>query len=128
MVAILSPHLEALQLDDRISLSPKKMAKLLDMSIGDLADAALVHRNTMRMHPESTELQNFLREIFRVFVSAEGITRDRSKAALWLRYQPIEEFEGRTAFEVLASDREHRGERARDLLNYLASIESGFVG
>lgn len=128
MVAILSPALEALQLEDRPSLSPKKVADLLNMSIGDLADAAKVHRNTMRMHPESSDLQDFLREVFRVLVSAESITGDRTKAALWLRNQPIDEFGGRTAFEVLTSDRDTMSTRARDLLTYLASIESGFVG
>ncbi|QAU25377.1 DUF2384 domain-containing protein [Dyella sp. M7H15-1] len=66
--------------------------------------------------------------MLRILVTAETITQDPNKAALWLRNQPLEAFSGRTAFEVMTSDRTRVAQNARDVLGYLASVESGFVG
>lgn len=57
----------------------------------------------------------------RVLRVAEAISGDRDKAVAWLQ-EPIATFDGKTALELVAEG------RTDDLLGYLASIESGFVG
>jgi len=125
MSAILTPFVEDLQLPERpASVSPSKLASRLNMSVNDLALVAKVHRNTVRTHPESPRLQEFMRDVLRVVVAAEAITRDRDKAIYWMKNQSLPTFGHQTAFELITEDRA----RVKDVLGYLNSIESGFVG
>lgn len=57
----------------------------------------------------------------RVLQAAEAISGDRDKAVAWLQ-GPIATFGGKTALELVAAG------RTDDLLGYLASFESGYVG
>lgn len=57
----------------------------------------------------------------RVIAAAEAISGDHDKAVAWLQ-EPIATFGGKTALELVAEG------RTDDLLGYLASIESGYVG
>lgn len=59
--------------------------------------------------------------IERILLAAEAISGDRDKAVAWL-HDPIATFGGKTALELVGKG------RAADLLSYLASFESGFVG
>jgi hypothetical protein len=59
--------------------------------------------------------------IERILLAAEAISGDRDKAVAWLQ-DPIATFGGKTALELVAEG------RTDDLLGYLASFESGFVG
>lgn len=60
-------------------------------------------------------------EIDRVLAEAEAVFGDRATAATWLD-QPLSTFHGRTPRQLINEG------RADDILSYLASIESGFVG
>ncbi|WP_239949888.1 antitoxin Xre/MbcA/ParS toxin-binding domain-containing protein [Dyella terrae] len=57
----------------------------------------------------------------RVLQAVEAISGDRDKAVAWLQ-EPLVTFGGKTALELVAEG------RTDDLLGYLASFESGYVG
>lgn len=57
----------------------------------------------------------------RALQAIEAISGDHDKAVAWLQ-EPLTTFGGKTALELVAEG------RTDDLLAYLASIESGFVG
>lgn len=60
-------------------------------------------------------------EIDRVLAEAEAVFGDRASAMAWLD-QPLSTFHDHTPRQLIAAG------RADDVLSYLASIESGFVG
>lgn len=103
-------------------LSPTLMAQHLAIQIQELATHAGVHRNTLRIHPESTKLQHYLRNVVRVLSAIAEIQPDSDKAVFYFRNTPIASFKYKTAYD-LAGDG-----RADDVVNYLASVHSGFAG
>ena len=60
-------------------------------------------------------------DIERVLADAEAVFGDSATAAAWLD-QPLTTFHCRTPRQLIDEG------RANDILSYLASIESGFVG
>ncbi|MEO6922772.1 MAG: MbcA/ParS/Xre antitoxin family protein [Bryocella sp.] len=61
------------------------------------------------------------RDMDRVLVAAEAVSGDRQKAVEWLT-EPLSTFGGKTPQELVVKG------RAGDVLAYLESITSGFVG
>ena len=57
----------------------------------------------------------------RIITAAESISGDRSKAVEWLN-QPLATFDGKMPLELIAEG------RTDDVMGYLQSCESGFVG
>ncbi|WP_175472803.1 MbcA/ParS/Xre antitoxin family protein [Luteibacter sp. 329MFSha] len=57
----------------------------------------------------------------RVVAAVEAISGDRDKAVAWLQ-EPIATFGGKTPLELVAEG------RTDDLLGYIQSFESGYVG
>lgn len=57
----------------------------------------------------------------RIVAAAESISGDRAKAIEWLK-QPLATFGGKTALQLIDEG------RTNDVIGYLESIESGFVG
>jgi len=57
----------------------------------------------------------------RVLQAVEAISGDHERAVAWLQ-EPIATFGGKTALELVAEG------RAGDLLGYIQSFESGYVG
>ncbi|MGF6495501.1 hypothetical protein ABIE56_003700 [Luteibacter sp. 621] len=57
----------------------------------------------------------------RVLQAAEAISGDHDKSVAWLQ-EPIAAFGGKTALELVAEG------RTDDLLGYIQSFESGYVG
>jgi hypothetical protein len=103
-------------------LSPQIVARRLSMPVEELAEAAQVHRNSLRVHPEGPKIQNYLRQVVRVLVAAEAIFGNLDTAALWMRSEPLAPFQYRTAYTLINMD------RTDDVIEYLTSIASGFVG
>lgn len=62
-----------------------------------------------------------LEDIERVTLAAEVVAGDRTKAVWWLS-QSLATFGGKTAFELIAEG------RTDDVVGYLQSCESGYVG
>jgi uncharacterized protein (DUF2384 family) len=92
------------------------------MPVEELAEAAQVHRNSLRVHPEGPRIQNYLRQVVRVLVTAEAIFGSRDTAVLWMRNEPLAPFQYRTAHALINRD------RTDDVIEYLTSIALGFVG
>jgi hypothetical protein len=62
-----------------------------------------------------------MQDVERVILAAEAVSGDHDKAVWWLS-QPLATFAGKTAPELIAEG------RTDDVIGYLQSCESGFVG
>lgn len=62
-----------------------------------------------------------MQDVDRVIDLAESISGDRTKAIEWLK-QPLATFGGKTPLQLIAEG------RTDDVIGYLESIESGYVG
>lgn len=77
------------------------------------------HRNTMRLHPDSSRTQERMREYNRVFQALAQIRSDLSDAAFHMKNTPIRVLGGRTLFEAV---RDGDTDKA---LRYLQTITAG---
>jgi len=103
-------------------ISPQRMAEVLHVDLQELAAVAGVHRNTLRVSPSAVRLQESLREILRVLSAASVFGRSRDDTVYWLHNHPIPALGHRTAMGLI------RDGQAQAVIEYLASIESGYVG
>lgn len=113
---------DTLKDSERPMISPSRLASVLALQIQDFAACAGVHRNTLRNHPESARVQAFSRNVVRVLSAASDVQPDRESIVFWLMNQPLRPFRHKTAFELICEG------RSDDVVDYLASIESGFAG
>ncbi len=104
------------------ALSPKRFGVALQIDMQTLAEQAHVHRNTLRRAPTTASVQRHLRESIKAIKAAYAISGDLNKALLWYRNDGIEAFEFKTAEELVSEG------RTEDLLDYLMSLQAGFVG
>ncbi len=105
-----------------LNLSPVRIAEALGLQQQDLASVARVHRNTMRLHPESSRVQASLRDILRVASALAELQPDLQRAMFMLKNTPVREFGHRPLLDVIGEG------RVEDVLTYVRSIESGYVG
>ena len=124
MVAVLNPLAltERLRVPDRTILSPSAMAGLLDLSQQELAKLAGVHRNSLRVHPESPRVQDLLRNLSRLLVAMTQVQPDERQVVFYLKNTPIPAFEFATLLEVVKQG------RTDDALTYLRTVEAGAAG
>lgn len=113
---------ESLREPGTSDLSPTAIASLLDMPQQELAQLAGVHRNTLRLHPESSRVQALLRDLTRVLTAMTQLQPDVTRAVYHIKNTPIPAFDYRTMFEAIAAG------RAEDVLTYVRSISSGAAG
>lgn len=104
------------------NLSPARIADRFSMQIQELAALAGVHRNTVRLHPESPRLQEYMRNLLRALSAATAIQPDIERAIFYLKNAPIPSFQHKTAYQLVGEG------RTDDLIRYLESVESGYVG
>lgn len=102
--------------------SVSAIAGLLDLPQQDLALVAGVHRNTLRMHPESPRLQASLRDLMRVLSAAATIQPDSQRAVYLIKNEPVAAFGHKTLLQLVSEG------RTDDAIGYLESISAGFVG
>lgn len=114
--------LDAVRVDGLPLLSPSKLAEKLAVPVQEFADWAGVHRNTLRLHPESIQVQEFTRGVLRVLSAAAEINPDIDRTVFWYMNAPIPSFRHKTACQLVVE------KRADDVVNYLESIKSGYVG
>jgi len=114
--------LETLREPEQVTLSPKRLAGALHMEVGDLAELARVHRNTVTGNPESSKLQGAMRDIVRVLAAAYEVNEDRDAAVYWFLNCPISEFDYRTPSELV------REGRVDAVLRYLVTLSVGATG
>lgn len=70
----------------------------------------------------STDFEPFLADLERALLAAKRVTSDAEGAKLFVVNEPISAFHNKTAAALVAEG------RVEDVLSYMASIESGFVG
>lgn len=117
-VLTITPYLD----EGRTTLSPQRVASRLSLQMDELAARARVHRNSLRVHPEGPKIQSFLRQVIRVLAAAEATFGDKDAATAWFLNEPLAAFDHLTAFDLVNRD------RTDDVVAYLGSISSGFVG
>lgn len=102
--------------------SVSSIANALDLQQQELADLAKVHRNTLRLHPESPRLQGALRDLMRLISAARSVQPDLSEAVFLIKNEPIPTFGHKTLMQLVDDG------RVEDAIAYLESVSSGYVG
>jgi len=103
-------------------LSPTRFATTLELDLSVLANALGVHRNTMRLHPESPRTQERMRDYNRVFLALVSLKSDVRDAAFHMKNTPVRVLGQRTLFEAV---KDGDTEKA---LRFLQSISGGQNG
>lgn len=114
--------IDSLQLPGTASISPEKLAALLELPMQDLAKYAGVHRNSLRLHPETPRAQAFARDVVRVLQMAIDINGSRDRARYLFKNAPIAALDYKTALQLVEAG------RTEDVVGYLRSVSAGFVG
>ncbi len=115
------PLLDQLREDDY--LSPVKFIDLMKIDLGTFATRAHVHRNTVSRAPDSSTVQEHIRQNIRVLKAVYDLNGgDVQKAIVWYKNEPIREFEYKTAETVVAEG------RADDVIKLLEMYEAGAAG
>ena len=122
MTAILSDILESAREPGTSRFSASRIASILGLQQQELAELAGVHRNTLRIHPESPRLQSVLRDLMRVLSAATAMEPDPQRAIFLIKNEPIPAFRHKTLLQLVQEG------RAEDAIDYLESVGAGFVG
>lgn len=122
MSAVLQETNEIFRETGKTYLSPTKFASVMDLDLGAVAEALGVHRNTMRLHPESQRTQDRLSDFNKVFLALRDLQSDAATAAFHMKNTPIRVLGQRTLFETV------RDGDAEKALRYLRSISGGQNG
>ncbi|ANB01776.1 hypothetical protein [Ectothiorhodospira sp. BSL-9] len=122
MTAIFADVLESTREVGTSRFSASNVANILGMQQQDLAELAGVHRNTLRTHPESPKLQSALRDLMRVLSAAMAVESDLQRAIFLVKNEPIPAFRHKTLLQLVQEG------RTDDVIGYLESISTGFVG
>ena len=122
MTAILSDILESAREPGTSRFSASRIASILGLQQQELAELAGVHRNTLRIHPESPRLQSVLRDLMRVLSAATAMEPDPQRAIFLIKNEPIPAFRHKTLLLLVQEG------RAEDAIDYLESVSAGFVG
>lgn len=119
---LVSDFLDDLQEPRTPYISPTRFAARSGLSQATLARLAGVHRNTVRLNPASDALQDRLREMIKIITSASELTGDVDKALYWFRNEPIADYRGKTAADLVAEG------HAPAVLTYLDDLKNGATG
>ncbi len=119
---LVSTFLDDLQEPRTPYISPTRFAARSGLSHNSLARLAGVHRNTLRLNPASEVLQGRLREMIRIIAVAASATGDIEKALYWFRNEPIADYRGMTAADLVAEG------HAAAVLTYLDDLTNGATG
>ena len=122
MPALSADFFESMREPGTSRLSPSRLAALLEMPQQDLAALAGVHRNTLRMHPESPRLQATLRDLVRLLSAAAAVQADWQRLVSFIKNEPIAAFHHKALLQVVQEG------RTDDAIAYLESVASGFAG
>ena len=111
------------QLREKDYLSPVKFIDLMKIDLGTFAARAHVHRNTVSRAPDSSTVQEHIRQNIRVLKAVYDLNGgDMQKALAWFKNEPIREFDYKTAETVVAEG------RADDVIKLLEMYEAGAAG
>lgn len=114
--------LESLREPGTSRLSAARVAAVMGFQLQELAAFAGVHRNTMRLHPESARVQAALRDLVRLLSAASAIQPDLQRVVFFIKHEPIGSLGHKTLLDMA------RVGRLDNAIDYLESVASGFVG
>lgn len=106
--------------DDSL-ISASKMAEQLHMQVEEFAQTLGIDLDGARGDLRSAHAQEVLRNAICVFTTATAVFMDELEASKWMT-EPAREFRGKTALMLVAEG------RTENVVGFLHSIESGFVG
>lgn len=104
------------------SISPGRFGLVLKVDMQTLAAQAHVHRNTVRLAPDSETIQYYLRESVRVLRAATDIAGSIEKAIYWFKNHPLPTFDYKTP-QSLVSEK-----RTDALIKYIQALRAGYAG
>ncbi len=104
------------------SISPKRFGLVFKVDMQTLAAQAHVHRNTLRLAPDTEAIQSHLRESVRVMRAATDICGSIEKAIYWFKNHPLPAFDYKTAQDLVAE------KRTDALVKYIQSLQAGYTG
>lgn len=102
-------------------ISASKVAEQLHLQLAELSRMGRLDLERLTANPESANIQGLLGNIVRAFAAAAAVFMNDAAASAWMT-EPVRAFRDKTALALVA------GGRTEDVLRYLQSIESGFVG
>lgn len=119
---LVSRFMDELQEPRKPYISSERFAERLGMSKMTLARLAGVHRNTLRTNPASEVLQARLREMIKIIIAASQLTGDIEKAKYWFMNEPILDYRGKTAAELVSDG------KFEAVLAFLEDLRNGASG
>lgn len=117
--ALIDPVIEALADPRSAVIDPRRLAEMLHLTLGEMADLARVHRTTITRNAESPEVQSRLGPIATILSRASDMSGGLARAVLWFRHQPIAAFGQKRAADIV------RAGEADALLAWLDALEDG---
>ena len=104
------------------SISPKNFGLVFRVDMQTLAARAHVHRNTVRLAPDSETIQSHLRESVRVIRAAADISGSIEKSIYWFKNHPLPTFDYKTPQDLVSE------KRTEVLIKYIQSLQAGYTG
>ncbi|CUI07002.1 DUF2384 domain-containing protein [Massilia sp. P8910] len=104
------------------SISPKRFGLVFRVDMQTLAAQAHVHRNTVRLAPDTETIQSYLRESVRVMCAATDISGSIEKAIYWFKNHPLPTFDYKTPQDLVSE------KRTDALIKYIQSLQAGYIG
>ena len=110
-------------IDGRQPLTPTKLIEMVDLDLDAFAINAHVHRSTITRSPTAQNIQSHIRATLQVLAAVMKTSGgDLQPAIFWYRNESLAAFDHKTAEALVAEG------RAADVLDLLASYQTGFVG
>ncbi len=114
--------MDFLNSDASPSISPKRYGLVFRVDMQTLAAQAHVHRNTVRLAPDTEAIQSHLRESIRVMRAAADISGSIEKALYWYKNHPLPIFDYKTPQDLVSE------KRTDALVKYIQSLRAGYIG
>ena len=100
--ALVSPLLASLREPQTGIISPRRLAERLHMSVGELAEIAGLHRNSLSRSAGSPEVQARLGTIVQILRRAASMVGDDDNLAVyWFRNELLSGFDGKRAVDLV---------------------------
>jgi hypothetical protein len=100
-------------------LSPRRVAELLGLTLGELASMIGVARNTLSAKSGARKVDAALSPVVRILAMAGEMAGGEERAAIWFKHQPIPGWGGKTAYDLVCEG------KAGKVLAYLEAVRSG---
>ena len=101
------------------SLSARRVAASLGVTIGELAALIGVARNTLAAKTMARKADAALSPVVRILAMAGEMAGGEDRAAIWFKHQPIPGWAGKTAYDLVGEG------KADKVLAYLEAVRSG---